>query len=165
MEFKDLADFCQAQAIANKLHPTDEAVFRQFCREYSVIFHTPYHEVLQFDPDFVILAVYEHQLDNYDVETGIEKLLDTIYGLEDPEYAQQKRDELEEFIREAEEEEELRLEEGRPIHKALKDENEVSLKNTPKNTPLPQNKNLPQGGGINLSYLEKEENGSNNEEF
>lgn len=166
LSFKELADFCQAEALANKLHPTDDAVYRSFCRSYSQLFHTPLHIVESLEPAKVILAVYEDQLSDIDPEDQIEKILDLIYSIEDPEYAQQKQDELKQFIRDAEEEEEERLETGKPIHRALADENEVSTmipKSTPKKGTPTLNKKLPQSGGINLSYLEKEENGSQEE--
>lgn len=164
-DFKALADYCQAQALSDKLRPGDEAVWRQFCRKYSRTFYTPLHVVELMDPVKVLLAVYEDQLENVDVDDNMEAILDIIYSLEDPDYAKEKRDDLKQFIKDAEAEEEYRKEAGKPIHKLLAEEDSVSLKkSTPKNTPVPPNKNLPQGGGINLSYLEKEENGSNDDE-
>lgn len=163
IEFKDLADYCQALALANKLHPTDEAIYRSFCRQYSRSFHTPLHQVLDLDPIVVMTAIYEDQLEEISLDDNMEQIMDLIYQLEDPEYAQQKRDELKQFIKDSEEEEEERIEMGKPIHRALADENEVSLKKDTSEVPPTPNKKLPQGGGINLSYLEREENGSNEE--
>lgn len=149
INFKDLLDACQALALSAKLEPNEEAVWRSICRSYSKKFNTPLHVVLTLDPEHVILNHYEEQLEDIDAEEQAEQLLDIIYGLEDPEYEQQKREELDSFIKEAEEQEKERIKAGRPIHKALKDE-------LPK---FDKPKELPKSGGINLSYLESEENG------
>lgn len=163
-DFKALADYCQAQALSDKLRPGDEAVWRQFCRKYSRIFHTPLHVVELLDPAKVILAIYEDQLEEVDVDENMEAILDLIYSLEDPDYFKEKRDDLKQFIKDAEKEEEIRQEIGKPIHRLLAEEDSVSLKkSTPEKAPAPLNKNLPQGGGINLAYLEKEENNSDEE--
>lgn len=159
MYFSELLDYCQSEAIANKLSATDESIWRQYCRKYSMLFSTPLDQVLKLEPMDVMLNVFEHQLEDVDIEDNLEKLMEMISSLQDPEYAKQKRDEFRQFIKESEKEEELRQKEGRPIHKALLDEEKMSTKKRLlENTPLP-NKKLPHSGGINLSYLEKEETG------
>lgn len=150
MDFKDLADFCQAQAVANKLHPTDESVWRKFCREYSNIFNTPLHIVKAMEPVDVVLELYEYQLDDISLDDNMETILDVIYSLEDPEYAKYKRDELKSFMKEAEEEEEQRQRAGRPIHKAMLDD-DVSIKNSiPKEAPISE-PIKPRSGGIKFT--------------
>lgn len=124
-----------------------------------MLFSTPLAEVMKLEPMDVMINVFEHQLEDVDVDENLEKLMEMIGSLQDPEYAKHKRDEFKQFIKESEKEEELRQKEGRPIHKALVGENNVSAKKTLlKKTPL-SGKKLPHSGGINLSYLEKEETG------
>lgn len=163
MEFKDLLDYCQAQAIANTLENTELSVWRNLCRNYSTRFSTPLHLCLDgtIPMEDIMLAVFEDQLDNFEEEKDLENILDTIYAMEDPEYEKQKRDELEDFIIKAEKEEEDRLAAGKPIHRALRGEASLPTEETlPEKKPL----ELPKSGGINLSYLEKEENGRQFEE-
>jgi hypothetical protein len=156
MDFKELTEYCQALALASKLSPDEAAVWRYMCRTYSRKFSTPLAQVIEMDPEHVILNVYEDQMDELDTEENLEKFLDIVYGLEDPEYEAQKRSELDEFISKAEAEEQERVKKKKPIHPALRFESEVSTKNTSENEEvLPPN--TPQGGSINLSYLAKEE--------
>lgn len=121
ISYSDLLATYHAEAIKNTLESTEVAVHRQICREYSKAFHTPLHLVLKMDPAEVILAFYEEQLSNFNPEEDghIESLLDRIYALEDPEYEKEKRREMDDFDKKAEEEEEERLAEGRPIHKGM----------------------------------------------
>jgi len=156
LEFKDLLEYCQAIAVSGKLEPTEESVWRSICRSYSKNFSTPLHEVMALDPMFVIMTHYENQLDEIDGEERLEDLLDTIYSLSDPDHEDWKRRDLENFIEQAEAEENERIKAGRPIHRDLK--NETSLKSLPEKQPeIP--KNQPTGGYLDLSYLEKEEMG------
>lgn len=163
-EFQVLVENCKAKAIAGKLEPSEESLYRSYCREFSVVFNTPLYQVFkELDPHFVILSVMEHHLEDADPVENMEELLDQIYILQDPDYNKTKRDEVKAFIKEAEEEEAKRIAAGRPIHKDLLEE--VSTKGTtPVQTPTQPTK-LPQSGGVNLAYLEREENGSNTEEF
>lgn len=153
IDLKDLLEFCQAQALANKLYPDDEALWRSICRDYSKTFSTPYHEVLDMPPELVMLAYYESQYDDVDVEENVDKMLDIIYGLEDPEYSKQKKAEIDTFIEQAEEEERARLKAKKPIHPAMKAES----------TLIPETSG-PSQGSIDLSYLEKEDNEGSFEE-
>lgn len=155
IKLQDIIDFARAQAIADALHPTEESNWRGICRAYSRTYHTPLHLVYEMPPEEVALAFFENQMDDMDVDKELESLLDTIYAIEDPEYAAQKKAELDDFIEQAEEEERERLKKGKPIHPALRKENEVSLKNAPETLPEPD---LPTGGSIDLSYLEDDEN-------
>jgi hypothetical protein len=161
-DFQATIEACKSKAIADKLDPTEDSIYRSYCREYSMLFSTPLKEVNEMDPKDVLLPIMEHHLEDADPLQNLEELLEQIYFLEDPEYAKEKLSELKAFIKEAEEEEERRIAEGRPIHKDLADE--VTLNPVAKTPPTPP-KNLPQSGGINLAYLEKEETGNNDEEF
>lgn len=146
LTFKDLLDSAMASAIADRLAPTEESNYVYWCRQYSKTFHTPLTEVLKLNPVHVVKMVYEDMMDSdSQMEENVDKYLETIYGIEDPEYETLKDKDEEEYLALAEEEEAERLRLGKPIHKALKDE-----------TSLPDS--LPKSGGINLSYLENSKN-------
>lgn len=149
IEFKDLVEYCQAEAIASRMTPTEDSVYRAICREYSEMFHTPLPQVLELDPEHVILNVYEKQAESMDIEDyqKLERILDTLRSIEDPNYEATKNKEQEEFDRQAELEEEERIKAGRPVYQAKK-------KTLPKNDETPEKK-LPTGGSINLEYLSK----------
>lgn len=155
MDFSELVEHCQAEALANKISPTNESLWRHFCRSYSKKFHTPLHIVEELEPLAVLQAVYEDGMSDFDVEDNIEDVMDQLYSLQDPNYEKQKNNDLKDFMKRALIEEEQRLASGKPIHKAMKQE--VSLpKGTSENTKS-DDKKLPQSGGINLAYLEKED--------
>jgi len=155
MEFKELLDWAKSEAIANTLQSTEISVWREICRKYSEKFSTALHLCLDgtIDPQDIMLAHFESQLDEFDEEKDLEAVLDQIYTIEDPDYEKEKSKELDSFVKKAEKDEEERLRLGKPIHKAMKKSNEVSLpKNPDEKTPKRT------GGSINLSYLAKEEN-------
>lgn len=162
MDFQDIIDYCQAEALAEKLGPTNNGVYRHFCRTYCKMFYTPLHIVYGLPVAEVVLSVFENQVEEMNPDDNMESIMDMIYTIEDPDYAKEKQDDLKRFIRDAEEEEEERQRLGKPIHKAMA--GEVSIKNSiPAEAPLP-NKKMPTGGSINLSYLDKEESGGFDEE-
>lgn len=146
MKLKDITEYCQSVALASKFSPSDESVWRYFARSYSKKFFTPLHLVMEMPPEEVILHVYEDQMDDVDMDENIDKLADMLYSLEDPNYESSKEEELDEFIEEAEKEEKNRVKLNKPIHPAMKKDQEVTLDSS-----------LPKSGGIDLSYLEKEE--------
>lgn len=157
MDFKDLLDYCKAQAILNTLEGSEVSVWRSICRSYSKKFATPLHLCLNgtIPVEDILLAEFEDQLSDFDEEKDLEPVLDQIYMLEDPEYEKEKKAELEAFIDRAEAEEEDRLKKGKPIHPGMKDD---SVLNQPIEKPKVVEKR-PMKGGIDLSYLEKEESG------
>lgn len=157
MTLQDIVDYCRALAIADSLSAGEVANWRYMCRQYSKAFHTPLHLVLEMEPEHVILAFFEDQMDRKDVDDEVENLLDSIYELEDPNYTAEKRSELDGFIKEAEREERERVKANKPIHPALRAENEVSLKNTPE-SPVEPTPDKPTGGHIDLSYLADNDN-------
>lgn len=148
MSFKEISEYCQAQALLNKLSPDEIAIWRYFARSYSKKFNTPLHLVMEMAPEEVMLHHYEEQMDDLEVEDHIDQLLDMIYSLEDPDYEQEKSNDFDTFIENAELEEQERLKKGKPIHPALRNESSLSPPEQPKG---------PSGGSINLSYLAKEE--------
>jgi hypothetical protein len=154
INFRELLEYCQAEAIASKVAPTEDSTWRSLCRDYSEMFHTPLYLVLEMDPEHVILNVYEKQAESMDIEDyqRLEHIMDTILGIEDPNYEAKKTKEQEEFDRQAELEEEERIKAGRPVYQAKK-------KTLPKNDETPEKK-LPTGGMVNLDYLSKQDSES-----
>jgi|GEM_PF-4709127 len=157
MRLQDLIDYCQAVAIADSLTAGEEANYRYICRNYSKTFNTPLHVVYTLEPEDVIRAFFEDQMDTRDTEKDIENILDKIYELEDPDYVKVKKKEIDNFIKQAEEEERQRLAAKKPIHPGIRFESEVSLKNTPEVFSEEGFKN-PTGGSIDLSYLSESDN-------
>jgi hypothetical protein len=151
IEFKDLLEYCQAEAIANKFAPTEASVWRTICRTYSEKFHTPLIQVLEMDPEHVILNVYEAQSEDLDISDyqKLEHIMDTLQTINDPEYERVKAGEQAEFDRRAEEEEAERVKAGRPVYQGKK-------KNTFKKTTEPEQKR-PTGGMINLDYMSRQD--------
>lgn len=156
LEFKDILEYCSAEALANRMSPTEDSVYRSLCRAYSKLFHTPLHEVVKLDPEFVILNVYESRSEDLDIDDyqKLEHMLDTLCSIEDPEYDKRKEQEQAEFDRLAELEEEERVKSGRAVHPVLQkklDEKRLLEKGE---EPTPTK---PTGGSINLSYLQKQD--------
>lgn len=157
LEFKDLLDYCQAEAISGKFSPTEDSVYRSLCRTYSKKFHTPLHTVLALPVTDVVLAVYEEQLEDLDMDKfeNLEQVHETILAILDPNYEAHKETKLEQDIAAYEREEEERIAAGRLVHPSLA--RKATEKTLPENG-TPDGKNLPTGGHINMSYLEDEEN-------
>jgi len=153
MEFKTLLDWAKAQAILNTLEGTEYSVWRSVCRSYSKTYSTPLHLCLNGDipPEDILLAEFESQLEDIDLEKDIEHILDQIYRLEDPEYERNRANELDDFIVQAELEEKERIKKKKPIHSSLR--SETSKKTLPKSVDE-LTKNLPKGGHLNLSHLD-----------
>lgn len=147
MTVYELIALCKAEAWAGKLDPTEEDYYLQICREYSKKFHTPLHLVIKdLDPAFVIKSYYEEEFAEADAEEHLEKIMDILYTMKDPEYETFKKNEEAEFDKKAVEEERKRIAEGRPIHKAMKNE-----------PTLAPPKDLPKGGMVDLSYMGQNE--------
>jgi len=151
IDFSELLEYCRIEAIASKMAPTEDSIYRSICRDYSEMFHTPLHMVLEMDPLHVVLNVYEKQAEGMDTTDyqKLELIMDTIMGIEDPNYEAKKSKEQEEFDRKAELEEEERIKAGKPIYQPKK-------KTLSKNEEAPDKK-LPKGGLINLDYLSKQD--------
>jgi hypothetical protein len=154
IDFKELLEYCQVEAISSKVSPTEESVWRSLCRDYSIKFHTPLMDVLLLDPEHVVLNVYELQAETMDTDDyqRLERIMDTLLGIEDPNYEAKKNKEQEEFDRQAELEEEERIKAGRPVYQPKK-------KTLLKNDEVTQKK-LPTGGMVNLDYLSKQDSES-----
>lgn len=155
MDFKDLLDYCKAEAIANTLLSTEVSIWRSLCRSYSKKFSTPLHMCLDgtISAEDILLAEFEDQLDNFDADKDLDTVLEQIYRIEDPDYEEKVEEEVKEFMVQAAKEERERIRSGKPIHRLL--DKETSLENTSENPPTLDPKKS--GGHINLSYLEREE--------
>lgn len=156
VDFKDLLEYCQVEAIANRVKPTEASVYRALCRTYSEKFHTALPLVLEMDPEHVILNVYEAQAEDMDIEDyqKLEHVLDTIRSIEDPDYDAKRKAEQEEFDRLAEEEDELRRKSGKALHPSLQRKLDEKRRIENGEEPAPQK---PTGGSINLDYLSKQD--------
>lgn len=150
LEFKELLDYCQVEAINNKAGPTEDSVWRSIARTYSKLFNTPLHVVLNdLVPEEVILNVYEYQLDNLDINKfeNLQELYEIVCKIEDPNYETKVEEELDEFVEQAEREEEERVKYGKSIPGVSK--------KTLLGKKEPETEKLPTQGSINLEYLAK----------
>jgi len=154
LDFKELLEFCQVEAIANRVKPTEDSVWRALCRTYSKKFHTPLHLVLEMDPEHVVLNVYEEQTEDMDLDDyqKLEHVMDILRGIEDPNYEAAKAREQEEFDRQAEEEEAARVAAGKAVHPSLQRKLDQKKALEKGEEPPPQK---PTGGMVNLDYLSK----------
>ncbi len=144
----DVIEFCKAQALAYKLYPSEEADWRWFCREYSKVFHTPLHQVLEMEPEHVILCVFEDMFDSKRLKDPkhLEQIIDELRRLEDPDYEATKANEMDDWAAGIDEWDDARVEAGISVTGLKKGAN-----------PTMKPKELPKEGGINLAYLSKEE--------
>jgi hypothetical protein len=154
LEFRALLNSLQTQAIANKLSPTEVSLWRSMCREYSQKFHTPLHLVLEMAPEDVVINIYESQLEPINARKweNLERILETLSMIEDPDYDTKKEKKLQDEIATMEREEEERLEK-----KTLKSLSKKSL------LEKEETKDLPKEGFVDLSYF-KDENLTNEDE-
>lgn len=152
ISLKEILEYCQVEALANRFSPTDISVWRSMCRSYSMKFNTPLHLVLEMDVEHVVLNLYENQAEDLDIEDyqKLEHIMDVVRGIEDPNYEATKKAEQEEFDRLAELEEEERIKSGKAVHKSL--QKDLDQKNTFEKS-IPEDQKRPTGGMIDLSYL------------
>lgn len=141
MSFPLLLEYCQSVALAEKFNRTEDGIYRSICQTYSKTFHTPLHLVFELDPVEVLTAYFTEWLDNrnLDEEEDVEELHELILGLIDPSYLDNKEDELNKYM------------------KILAKEEKAKAKTKSKAKGTAPKVELPKSGGINLSYLEKEE--------
>lgn len=149
LNFTDLLETAEAEALFEKLQPTELYIWESICRSYSKNFNTPLHMVMELDPLFVIKTHYASQLDDTDLEETLEQFLDSLYALQDPNHERSKRDELDADMAMYEQREKERIEKGLPIHKAMK-------KNTSEKTLLENEEPKltgPSHGFVNFDHL------------
>lgn len=156
MTFEELLSAIQAQAISNKLVPTEESLYRKICRSYSKKFHVPLYQIETLDMEHVILNVYEDNLDDVNVEDKLPDLLEIVNSIEDPDYEAKKSKEQDDFVKQIEAEEEERLKLGKPIHPSMR--GEASLGNSVLEKSQEKTKEQPTSGFIDLSYLDDKNN-------
>lgn len=149
MSFRDLIDTATAIALADKLHPTEEAVWARYCREFSIRFSTPLVEVRAMDPLFVITEVNAENLSDFNPEEQLDALLDMLGSLQDPNYDAKREQSIREELRELAEQDQLRREEGRAIHPSLEKDKRVIVKEEHKPTELPK------AGGLNMEAIRR----------
>lgn len=137
--FHELLEYCKALAIKNALLPNDDTMWRSICRAYSKTFFVPLPQVMAMDPEHVIMTVLEDRYESIDVIENVEKLLDQVYAIEDPEYRKQQAEELDAFAELSEEREQKRLN-----------------KKTVVETKEEPQENKPTGGSVDFSNLKNE---------
>lgn len=147
--FADLIETFKASAICTALVPTEDSLYRNFCRRYSIAFHTPLHLVQKLEPEFVILNVFEHEMDSMNVDENLEDLLEMIYQIEDPSYDSKAEEDLSEFAALAQIEEDERIKHGRKIGYKMP----IEKPHPKEELPEP-----PAQGSVNLAYLQDNEN-------
>jgi len=151
LEFQDLLEYCQIEAIASRVSPTESSLWRGICRSYSKKFNTSLPLVLDLEPEHVILAVYEDRMEELGIGSydKLEYVMELINKIEDPNYAEKVKKEQDEFDKMILEKEELKMKEREKKKATAKTLSE-------KKEPLAEN--LPTRGSIDLSYLEKYNN-------
>ena len=157
MSFVDLLQAAQAQALADKLSPSEISVYEHYCREYSKNFNEPLSKVLTMDPEFVIRMVYAEQLSDWDKIERLSDLQDLTMSLLDPDYDAKKEKALREENQRIVEEERQRLAEGRAVHESLE-------KKKPKNASEDEevlDPKLPQQGGLSANLIRQLQHSDN----
>lgn len=98
INFFEFLEQMQVRAIASALRPNADYIWREKCREYSVQFATPLHQVYDLDPEFVISSLYEAEFSRAKVEENKEEVLGKLYRLNDPDYEEIEQEEIESLV-------------------------------------------------------------------
>ena len=109
MVFSELVKYCQLKAIADALYPTYESFYRSVCRSYSRNFHVPLPDVEKLDPENVLSAYFENEIEGIDIEEHLPDLLEKIYTIEDPDYIKKQDENLDDIAAMVEKREQERL--------------------------------------------------------
>jgi hypothetical protein len=151
MSLRDLLEASQALSLADRLSPTEEAVWHRY---YSKTFSEPLSQVLTMDPLTVLTAVFSDQLDEWDVSERIEDIQDLLGGLLDPSYDINKEKAHREMMKKLIDDDKERLKNNLPIHESLAPKKLAESKTIP--TELP--KELPKSGGLNMGLIRQLQN-------
>lgn len=156
MSFKEVIETSQAVAILKKLQIDESHLWHKYCRIYSKKFSEPLSQVLYMDPETVLTEVFADQLDDLDLTDPdqLQNVSDMVNSLLDPDFDAKKERALREEYQKLEEEEKLRLKEGRAIHKSLEKEKFKFVKDEPR-------KELPKVGGLNDKLIKQLQNSKN----
>lgn len=147
MNIFELSDLAELRAIESKFNRTEDSMWRDIERQYSIKFYTPLHQVSELDPLFILQALFESKYDSLSLseDADLNSLLDRLYTIQDPSYdIEAEKAELE-YNKLAEKEEEERI----AKLAAKKKKKEATQKITSeKKSPID-----PVNGGVDLSYL------------
>jgi hypothetical protein len=164
MQFRDLLDQAKITAIQNALSPTETSVWSQLCRTYSKTFHTPLHLVETLDPEIVLQAVFENQLESFDPEKDLQSLYDQLRHIEDPDWEETEEEDLQDFIKKTEKAEAKRVKEGRAIKGTEKSlpkmptlDNKPTLKDFKDESDYVPKPGQPTGGKLNMDWFNQNE--------
>jgi hypothetical protein len=140
MDFYDLLQLSELRAIHSALQPTLDSVWRIRCRTYSERFHTPLHEVVRLDPEFVLQHLNESKYQPSEIEEEMEEILDVLMKIKDPTYSRMSATEVEDLV-------------DAVMNKEIK---RVGKKKQSKEVELPKPK-IPKSGGMDFKALEESE--------
>ena len=148
MDLYTLCEIAQLRAIHSAIDPSSESIYRLKCRQYSIMFHTPLHIVLdELDPLQVLTALYEEQYHPSIVEEECEELLDKLYTMKDPTYSRMSKEETEALVDAVINKEiERAKKKKRPTQETIQKDIKVA------ETTLPQK---PKSGSMSFGSLEK----------
>ena len=155
INFKEIIDACQAEALANKLSPSEDSVYRSLTRRYSKRFNVSLATVRLMSIHDILLDLYEDQLEDIDTDDHLEDFKESIRKIKDPNYEENEEAAMDDFEEQALREEEERIKAGKPVHHSLR--KQASLEKRVSEVPEAKSEKNPTGGFIDLSYLEKED--------
>ena len=138
-----LFELAELRAIHAALEPSLDSIFRKRCREYSVMFHTPLHQVYTLDPLMILQTLQEEKYNPSIVEEETQELLDILYRMRDPGYSRMSEEETENLVDAVIMKEMARLAKKKPpTLEAIKEEVKAA-------------ETKPRSGGMDFSELEK----------
>jgi hypothetical protein len=147
MDFFDVLEYWQIEAIKLALKQDAQYVWRRKCREYSQMFNTPLHEVYKLDTDFVLQNLSEATYNTEHVHENIDEILDVLRKTKDPTYEKFEQEEIEDLV-------DMVI--NKENKRKTKMNQEVSL---PGKMPVEPKvvKDLPKKGGISFKELAEKE--------
>lgn len=122
--FFELFELASYAAVNDSLHRDGAYTFRRICREYSRMFHTPLHEVMEMDIPHVLQMVMEGRLDDQE-EDQLQQLAQQI--LRSPEEIANDEIGMEGLIRQFEAEEKAKQEAKSKLKESKKTEEKQQL--------------------------------------
>jgi len=146
MDFYQLFEIAEIKAIQSAMEPSLASIWRKRCRDYSEMFHTPLHVVVnELDPSFVLQALYESKYPPSVANYELEELLEILYKIKDPLYSRMSQEETEELVDNVLNREIKRLsKKQRPTQEKIASDIKAA-----------DHKKKPKGGSMDFSQLDK----------
>lgn len=99
LDFYSLFELAEIKAINVALQPSLESVWRMKCREYSIMFHTPLHVVMNdLDPQLVLQALNEERYTPRIADEELEEFTEILYKIKDPKYSRISKQDMEDMV-------------------------------------------------------------------